>query len=146
MACVIPGSIRQRLAVITTISHDGDTAGDTVEALTKINVWYAEQFAYLLGRLDSIPEGEGTMLDNTVVFWTNELAKGNSHSRNDQHYVVAGGADYFDMGRCIKFDYGESTAPKHNNLLLWFLHSMGIEDESFGNAEWCTGALAGMTA
>lgn len=126
-------------------SHDGDTAEDTVEALTKINVWYAEQFAYLLGRLDAIPEGDGTMLDNTVVFWTNELSKGNSHSRNDQHYVVAGGADYFDMGRCIKFDYGDKNAPKHNNLLLSFLHSMGIEDESFGKADWCTGPLAGMT-
>lgn len=127
-------------------SHDGDSVAETVEALTKINLWYAEQFAYLLGMLDSIPEGDGTMLDNTVVFWTNELSKGNSHSRNDQHYVVAGGADYFDMGRCIKFDYGDKNAPKHNNLLLSFLHAMGIEDESFGKAEWCTGPLSGMTA
>lgn len=123
-------------------SHDGDENADTVEALTKINVWYAEQFAYLLGKLDSIPEGNGTMLDNTVVFWCNELAKGNSHSRNNNHYVVAGGAGYFDMGRTIKFEYPEDV--KHNNLLLSLLHSMGIEDESFGLDEWCSGPLSGM--
>lgn len=125
-----------------TMSHDGDTNEDSVEKLTKINHWYAEQFAYLLGKLDAIPEGDGTMLDNTVIFWTNELSKGNSHSRNDQHYVVAGGADYFDMGRCLKFDY--DNGPKHNNLLLSFLHSMGIEDDSFGREDWCTGPLSGM--
>jgi len=126
-----------------TMSHDGDSNEDSVEKLTKINTWYAEQLAYLLQKLDAIPEGDGTMLDNTVIFWTNELAKGNSHSRNDQHYVVAGGADYFEMGRCLKFDYDNS--PKHNDLLLSFVHSMGIEDESFGKADWCSGPLSGLT-
>ena len=44
------------------------------------------------GALDAIPEGDGTMLDNTVVFWCNELAKGNSHDLKNSHFVVAGGA------------------------------------------------------
>ncbi len=123
-------------------SHDGDENAETIEFLTRINVWYAEQFAYLLGKLDQIPEGEGTMLDNTVVFWCNELERGNSHSRRNAHYVVAGGAGYFDMGRCLKFDYAEDV--NHNDLLLSLLHAMGIEDESFGNPEWCTGPLDGM--
>jgi hypothetical protein len=125
------------------MSHDGDTLTDTVEMLTKINVWYAEQFAYLLKSLDAIPEGDGTMLDNTVVFWCNELAKGNSHSRNDNHYVVAGGAQYFRMGRTLKFQYKDTV--RHNNLLLSLVQSMGIEDTTFGKADWCTGPLSGMT-
>ena len=125
-------------------SHDGDSNADSIEKLTKINVWYAEQFAYFLGQLDSIAEGDGTMLDNTVVFWCNELSRGNSHSRDDSHYVVAGGAKYFQMGRCLKFKYEDSI--KHNNLLLSFLHSMGIEASSFGKEDWCTGPLSGMTA
>lgn len=125
-------------------SHDGDESADTIESLTKINVWYAEQFAYLLGKLDSIAEGEGTMLDNTVVLWCNELERGNSHSRKNCHYVVAGGADYLDMGKCLKFDYG--TDVYHNDMLLSLIQSMGIEDTAFGNPEWSKGPLAGMTA
>ena len=118
-------------------SHDGDESADTIESLTKINLWYAEQFAYLLGNLDSIPEGEGTMLDNTVVLWCNELERGNSHSRRNSHYVIAGGAEYLDMGKCLKFDHDEDVY--HNDMLLSLIHSMGIEDTSFGNPEWSTG-------
>ncbi len=124
------------------MSHDGDSLPDTVEWLTKINLWYAEQFAYLLKSLDSIPEGDGTMLDNTVVWWCNELAKGNSHSRDDSHYVVAGGAGHFRMGRSLKFAYKDSV--RHNNLLLSFVNAMGIDDTTFGKADWCSGPLAGM--
>jgi hypothetical protein len=125
------------------MSHDGDTLPETVEWLTKVNLWYAEQFAYLLENLDSIPEGDGTMLDNTVIYWCNELAKGNSHSRNDSHYVVAGGAGYLKMGRYLKFNYKDTV--RHNNLLLSFVNSMGIEDTTFGKPDWCTGPLSGMT-
>lgn len=124
------------------LSHDGDHLPDTVEWLTKINVWYAEQFAYLLKSLDDIPEGTGTMLDNTVVLWCNELAKGNSHSRRDAHYVIAGGAGYFRMGRTLKFNYKDTV--RHNNMLLSLVNSMGIEDTTFGKADWCTGPLPGM--
>jgi len=125
------------------LSHDGDTLADSVEWLTKINLWYSQQFAYLLKSLDSIPEGDGTMLDNTVVYWCNELAKGNSHSRNDSHYVVAGGAGSLKMGRYLKFNYKDTV--RHNNLLLSLINAMGIADTSFGKADWCTGPLAGMT-
>ena len=55
------------------LSHDGDSDRDTVEMLTKINVWYTEQFAYLIDALKKIPEGNGTMLDNTLILWCNEL-------------------------------------------------------------------------
>ena len=73
-------------------SHDADSVADTVEMLTKINIWYSEQFAYLLGKLASIREGTGTMLDNTLVFWCNELSRGNSHSHPDMPFVLAGRA------------------------------------------------------
>jgi hypothetical protein len=122
-------------------SHDGDENGDTTERLTQINVWYAEQFAYLVEQLDSIPEGEGTLLDNTVVLWCNELGKGNSHTRNNAPYVLAGGAGgYFQTGRYLKYD---GNVP-HNNLLLSLVQSMGLDDQSFGLPEWCQGPLSGL--
>ncbi len=56
---------------------------------------------------------------------------------------VAGGAGHFRMGRCLKFNYAD-TVP-HNQMLLSFINAMGIEDTTFGNPEWCTGPLPGMT-
>jgi hypothetical protein len=123
------------------MSHDGDSNADTIEKLTQINIWYAEQFAYLVDKLQNIPEGTGTMLDNTVVLWCNELGKGNSHTRNNAPYVLAGSAGgYFKTGRYLSYD---GTVP-HNNLLLSLVQSMGIADSSFGKADWCTGPLSGL--
>jgi hypothetical protein len=70
------------------ISHTGPDA-----SLIAINNFHAQQLAYLIGQLDAIPEGDGTLLDNTVVVWVNELGLGpwNSHARSDQHVVLAGG-------------------------------------------------------
>ena len=86
------------------ISHDPDTNTDSVELLTKINIWYAEQFAYLLDKLASIKEGTGTMLDNTLVFWCNELSRGNAHSHPDMPFVLAGRAGgALKTGRFLQF-------------------------------------------
>ena len=123
------------------LSHHGDNDTDAVDKLTRINRWYAEQFAYLIGRLKQIPEGEGTLLDNTVVLWCNELAKGNLHNLVDAPYVLAGRAGgALATGRSLRYD---GRVP-HNNLLLSLIHAMGLDDSSFGNPDWCTGPLAGL--
>ncbi len=72
------------------LSHKGNSDADAIDKITKINTWYAEQFAYLLNKLSQIPEGEGTLLDNTVVLWCNELGRGNSHTRKKIPWVMAG--------------------------------------------------------
>jgi hypothetical protein len=120
------------------MSHDGDSNFDTREKLTLINIWYAEQLAYLAGRLGSIPEGDSTLLDHTVILWCNELAKGNAHSRVDAPYVLLGGAGgAIRTGRYLDI---HDNVP-HNNLLLSLVHAMGIDDTSFGKREWCSGPL-----
>ena len=48
-----------------------------------IDTWYASQFAYIVGKLDSIPEGAGTMLDNTLCVWTHEQSNASAHQRTD---------------------------------------------------------------
>ena len=123
------------------LSHRGDDDADAVDKLTRINRWYAEQLAYLIGRMKQIPEGDGTLLDNTVILWCNELAKGNVHGRIDAPYVLAGRAGgALSTGRFLRFD---GNVP-HNNLLLSLIHAMGQDDSSFGNPDWCTGPLAGL--
>src|SRR5204863_50832 len=117
-----------------TLSHEPDANRDAQDQLTRINRWYCEQLAYLARRLAETPEpgGEGTMLDNTLLVWTNELGKGNSHTLNDIPFVLVGDGLGFRMGRSIKF-------PKvaHNRLLLSLAHGFGHRIERFGNPDFC---------
>jgi hypothetical protein len=130
-----------------TMSHAGDEDATAQESLTKINVWFAEQLAYLLGRLASYPEGDGTLLDNTAVLWCNEVGKGNTHAHRDLPFLLAGSCGgYFKTGRFVDYLAGGATGHPHNNLLLSLAHAMGVEESSFGDPEHCTGPLAGLTA
>jgi len=112
--------------------------------LTRINTWYAQQLAGLISRLKTTPDGAGgTLFDNTLVLWCNELAKGNTHGRLGAPYVLAGGAGSgLRTGRFLRYD-GQGLP--HNNLLLSILNAMGVPDRSFGKPDWCTGPLTGLT-
>jgi hypothetical protein len=82
------------------------------------------------------------MLDNTVVMLGSELARGNTHSHTDAPFLLAGSAGgYFKTGNYLKL---EGKNP-HNNLLVSLLNSMGVETNTFGMPEYCSGALAGLT-
>ncbi len=123
------------------ISHKGD--GDAVgrQQMIDINTFFAEQFAYMLELMDAVPEGDGTLLDNTAVLWCNELSRGNAHSRTDMAYVLAGGCGgYFRTGRWLNY-----AGENHNDLLVSLCHAMGVPVATFGNPAYCTGPLTGLT-
>jgi hypothetical protein len=124
------------------LSHEPDKNEEAQDKLTRINKWYCEQLAYLAKRLAETPEpgGEGSLLDNTLIIWTNELGKGNSHTLDDIPFVLVGGAPGFKMGRSLKL----GKVP-HNRLLLSLAHSFGHEIERFGNPDFCgDGPLTGL--
>jgi hypothetical protein len=125
------------------LSHRGDADADAVSKLTRINTWYAQQLAALMTKLRAIPDGNGTtMLDNTLILWANELAKGNTHSRHDAPYVLAGRAGgALRTGRFLSYE-GQNIP--HNNLLVSVLNALGLPDRTFGKAEWCSGPLTGL--
>ncbi len=116
------------------LSHEPDSNEQAQEKLTRINTWFCEQLAYLARRLDDTrePGGPGSLLDNTLIVWTNELGKGNSHTLNDIPFVLVGGGLGFKMGRSLKY---KSTA--HNRLLLALAHGFGHEITRFGNPDFC---------
>jgi hypothetical protein len=125
------------------LSHDPDLNEKSQEKLTKINVWFAEQLGYLLTKLAETPEpgGEGNMLDHTLVLWTNELGKGNSHTLDNIPFLLVGGGLGFKMGRSLRYD----NVP-HNRLLMALAHGFGHHVESFGNPKLCRdGVLTGLT-
>jgi hypothetical protein len=116
------------------LSHEPDTNTSAQEKLVKINTWFCEQLAYLTQRLAETPEpgGEGSLLDNTVIVWTNELGKGNSHTLDNIPWVLVGNGLDFQMGRSLKF----GRTP-HNRLLLSLAHGFGHRIEKFGNPDFC---------
>jgi hypothetical protein len=123
------------------LSHLGDDDAGAVDKLTRINTWYTEQLAGLIAKLKAIPEGDGTLFDNTLILFCNELAKGNTHSREDAGYILAGRAGgALETGRFLHY---EGDVP-HNNLLVSILQLFGLPDRTFGNPDWCDGPLSGL--
>jgi hypothetical protein len=119
-----------------SLSHDPDLNKESQEKLTKINTWFCEELAYLVRKLNSIPEpgGDGTLLDNTLIVWTNELGKGNSHTLDNIPFVLLGNGCGFKMGRSLKFERAA-----HNRLWVAIANAMGHEISTFGNPKLCEG-------
>ncbi len=125
------------------LSHKPDNDKDSQDKLTKINKWYCEQLAYLAQRLAETPEpgGSGSLLDNTLLVWTNELGKGNSHTLDNIPFVMVGNGLDFRMGRSIKY-----PRLAHNRLLLSLAHAFGHRLDRFGNPDFCgEGPLPNLT-
>ncbi len=128
---------------IHSFAHDELTPA-TREGLVEIHRWYAGQMKALMDRLAAIPEGAGTMLDNTLLVWFNEIGKGGSHRIDETPWVLGGNlAGHFKTNQFLDFP-GEP----HNRLLLNLIHGMGLTDEtSFGDPDFCTGGpLPGLTS
>ncbi|MAL84836.1 MAG: hypothetical protein CMI23_00555 [Opitutae bacterium] len=119
-----------------TLSHEPDKNKDAYSKLVRINTWFAQELAYLLKKLESTPEPgqKGSMLDHTLVIWTNELGKGNSHTLNNIPFVLAGNGFGFRMGRSMNCE----NSP-HNRFLLSLAHAVDHPLETFGNPAFCQG-------
>ncbi|MEN8755845.1 MAG: DUF1552 domain-containing protein [Akkermansiaceae bacterium] len=118
-----------------SLSHEPDKNEGAQEKLRRINIWFAEQLAYLAGKLRDTPEvgGNGSMLDHTTIIWVNELGKGNSHTLENIPIVLIGGGSGFKTGQFK--DLGTKTA--HNRLLMSIAHSVGHNIPHFGDQKFC---------
>src|SRR5688572_17024444 len=124
------------------LSHEKDSDEAAQQKLIKINTWFAGELAYLTQKLASTPEpgGEGTLLDNTLIVWTNELGKGNSHTLNDIPFLLIGGGFGFKMGRSLNFN-----KTPHNRLHLALAHGVGHRIETFGKKSLCEGGALSLS-
>ncbi|HEV8246250.1 MAG TPA: DUF1552 domain-containing protein [Polyangiaceae bacterium] len=123
-----------------TLSHSAPADNDAVSELITRGAWHAGLVARLCSRLEAIPEGDGTALDNTVLVWCSEVSEGNVHSHTNMPFLVLGGGWYFRTGRYL--DFGGAS---HNGLLVSLLNALGVDTETFGKAGYCTGPLSGLT-
>ena len=105
--------------------------GDWVERVSQINVFHAGLFAHFLGRLAATPEGDGTLLDHSMVVYGSGLSDGNRHTHEDLPVVVVGsGGGAFKTGRHIV--YPKDTPM--TNLFLTLLDRVGVRPESVGDS------------
>jgi hypothetical protein len=80
-------------------THGSVETPSGMRALRDINRWHVEEFAYLLAKLESMPEGAGTMLDNTLLVMVHEHAEANAHKNSGLAVLVAGGMGGLKTGR-----------------------------------------------
>ena len=125
-----------------SLSHEPDKNKSAQDKLEKINIWFAQQLAYLAKRLRDTPEpcGNGNMLDNTSIVWVNELGKGNTHTLDDIPFVIVGGASGIKPG----YRQVGNKVP-HNRLLLTLAQSMGHNITTFGEKKWCEGGALNLS-
>lgn len=113
-----------------SISHHMNKK-ETLEEYLRISAWHIEQYAYLLGRLKSIKEGDGTLLDNSMIMFTSDLRDGNRHAPSNLPIVLAGkGGGKLKTGQNIIFPKETNLA----NLYLTMLHAQGINAPSFADS------------
>ncbi len=105
------------------------------DMLFAIDVWHQQKYARLLEKLAGYSEAGGSsVLDNSVILYTNELSDGKDHSWLDLPYILAGScAGYFKQGEYVYMaDYEEAP---HNKLLNTIVNAMGIPSDWFGVPE-----------
>ncbi len=109
--------------------HRGDEA--KMALIAQINRFHTTQFAYFLQKLKSIKEGDGTLLDNSMIVYGSGISDGNKHLHENLPVLVAGrGGGSLTPGRHVKV--GEKTPM--TNLYLSLLDRMGAQAERIGDS------------
>jgi hypothetical protein len=123
---------------VNTANHPASHHGEDPkrrEDYAKINRYHQLCLAYFLDKLKKTPDGDGNLLDHSLILWASNMGNANQHSHVDAGHLLIGGAAGKHKGGKHVRDEGQSTA----NLLLTALHMFGIERDSIGDS---TGTVA----
>jgi hypothetical protein len=111
-------------------SHHSDRPSG-IETYAKINRYHVQLLGYFLNRLQSTPDGDGTLLDHSLIVLGSTMSNGNEHDHAPLPVIVAGGASgRLKGGRHLRFP---NQTPL-SNLWLSLLNRVGIHRESFGDS------------
>ncbi|HUS64766.1 MAG TPA: DUF1552 domain-containing protein [Kofleriaceae bacterium] len=124
-----------------SLAHAGDSDAAARQKLVAIETWYADQLAYLIAKLKEMPEGDGSVFDNTTILWFSDISKGNDHSRKAMPHILAGSCGgALRTGRHVQY-----SGKQHNDLLVSLLNAMEVPDTTFGDPDYCSGPLPDLT-
>ena len=112
-------------------SHHAEDPG-RIAQYARLNQYHVQTLAYFIEKLQSIPEGDGTLLDHTLVLYGSNMGNSNQHLHYDVPHVLVGGASGQLKGdRYLAFP--SRTVPT-GNLLLSILDMYAIHEEQFGDS------------
>jgi hypothetical protein len=102
-----------------------------MDTFALINKYHVQMLAYFLDKLHATPDGDGNLLDHSVVLYGSSMSNGNQHDHDPLPIVVAGGASgNLKGGRHLAF-------PEHtpmSNLMLALLDKLGVHQDSLGDS------------
>ena len=120
------------------LSHHQDEPAK-LERLYRINEFHVQQFAYLVAKLDALPEGDRSMLDSTLFLYGTGISDSNTHFHDDLPIALVGGRNAgIKGGRYIRYPEDTPLA----NLHVSILEKLGVSVEAFGDS---TGRLDRLT-
>ena len=105
-------------------------APEMVEKVAQIDVYLTEQFHYFVEKLKSMQDGDGSLLDHSMVVYGAGLGDGNEHTHSDLPTLIAGKAFGIPLGQNIGY---QKLVPM-TNLFLTMLDRMGAQMEYFGDS------------
>ena len=100
-----------------------------VEAVAKLNHYHVTMFAYYLEKLRATADGDGSLLDHTLILYGSAHSDGNTHDQTNLPLLLTGGDSFVKGGRHLKYN-GEPAA----NLLISIMDKMGVPIEKIGNS------------
>ena len=116
--------------------HHGASHNNNSEGYEAISRWHLSQFADLATKLDSMPEGDGTVLDNSCLMFLSSLFVGRTHDNNRLPVVLAGGlGGALKTGRSLSYLGEPAENRKMCSLYLSLMDRMGVKLDHFGDAD-----------
>jgi hypothetical protein len=117
-------------------AHHAASHDDTSDAYERVSQYYVSQLAYLAGRLDAMPEGDGTVLDHCCLMFLSNMWSGTKHDNSRLPIILAGGlGGTLKTGRVLDYrDKGDANR-KLCSLYLALMDRMGVKQSRFGDAE-----------
>jgi hypothetical protein len=116
--------------------HHSASHNNLSEGYERISRFHLSQLAYLATKLDSMPEGNGTVLDNSCLMFLSNMWIGRKHDNTRLPIVLAGGlGGTLETGRTLDYLQAGDDNRKLNSLFLSIMDRMGIKVDQFGDAE-----------
>src|SRR3954447_25677334 len=116
--------------------HHAASHNNNSDGYERISRFHLSQLAYLAGKLDSMPEGNGTVLDNSCLMFLSNMWIGRKHDNTRLPLVLAGGlGGPLKTGRTLDYVDAGNDNRKGCSLYLWLMDRMGIKLDKCGDAE-----------
>ncbi len=101
----------------------------------RVTTFYSSQFAYLAQKLDSMQEGDGTVLDHSCIMFVNNMWSGAKHDSTRVPLLTLGGLQgQLKTGRVLDYGKREENEKKLCSFYLSVMNRMGVEAKEFGDA------------